>query len=356
MFPVEEDQLSVWIERFLDAEIRGVRSVEVEKKIALQIGRFVDFFRSRYKHERVSAVMKRDVVAWIKELYGDPDKPGEYAASTVNNHKAHLSLWMSWLHRKAPHLLPDDPTKGRELKDIQLPAPEPRALTDEQQLSLRNVCDRLERFHQLRGRQWKGDPSPPIRKNARPKRDRAIMFVFLGTGIRREMLVNLDLQQLEPSDPDQLRRARKAVIRRIRGKGRTEQTKYLEYEERMALADYLEHERPIDAEGDPDAKAIFLVAKEVPERRSGGRLRPEQINRIVSRIGKWHDAEQADPERHVSPLTPHDLRHTYGFGLSMRSGGDRYRLQQELGHRNERYIETYVNPPEEYRAGNRTDL
>ncbi|WP_367758765.1 tyrosine-type recombinase/integrase [Ammoniphilus sp. 3BR4] len=174
------------------------------------------------------------------------------------------------------------------------------------------------------------------------------MFLLLSTGIRREMLVNLNVDQLQPNDPEKLRVARRARLVRVRGKGRTEAVKYLNEDARLALADYLELERPQDV--DPDSQALFLTALGVPDRKSGGRLHVRSINRILEQIGEWHDAEQLQPDRQISPLRPHDLRHTYAFLLSQATQGDRTILQRELIHRNERYLETYTNPPSEVAA------
>ena len=341
-----DDNLTRWKDRFLHMEILGQRNPITEKIIEQQLRRFIDFFRDRYGHERVSAVVRRDVKAWLDYLYDPEDVGGMgFAAATVNNHKAHLSSFMSWLQGQAPHLLPENPVN--RIKDILLPAPEPRALTEPKLRSLMNVCDRLERFHQLKGRQWRGKEAP-LKKNARPKRDRAIVYTLLSTGLRREMLVDLNLDQLDPNDPDKLRSSRSAKLVRVRGKGRTEVTKRLNEDARQALADYLEFERIRDV--DPESRALFLTALKVPDRKPGGRMHPRSINRILEQIGKWHDAEQSDPERHISPLRPHDLRHTYAFFLSELTGGDRSVLQRELGHRNDRYIDVYTNPPEEVSA------
>ncbi len=77
--------------------------------------------------------------------------------------------------------------------------------------SLKNVCDRLERFHQVKGRrQNKGEGMVPVQAHGRPWRDRAIVYVLLSTGLRRDELVNLD--QIEPSTPEALRAVRRARI------------------------------------------------------------------------------------------------------------------------------------------------
>ena len=82
-----------------------------------------------------------------------------------------------------------------------------------------------------------------MRGHSRPLRDRAIVFVLLGTGLRRAELVNLDLAQVEPADPEKLRQARAARLVGVRGNGRTTRTFFLGQDARTALADYLTGER-----------------------------------------------------------------------------------------------------------------
>ncbi len=45
------------------------------------------------------------------------------------------------------------------------------------------------------------------------------------------------------------------------------------------------------------------------------------------------------------------LRHTFAFSLSEATGADAYELERRLGHRSQRYIARYTNPPEEVAAG-----
>ncbi|WP_138753565.1 tyrosine-type recombinase/integrase [Paenibacillus sinopodophylli] len=344
IYQEEEDQLAVWKERFMEKEIHGDRSINIEQKIDKQLQRFIDFFKSLYGHDRISMVTKRDVKAWLDHLYKDGKGIGvPMAAATVNNHRAHLSLFMTWLNQQRPHLLPEDPTKGRGIRDIQLPTPDVKALTEPQLRSLINLLDRLERFYTVKGRAWR-DQEAPLRKNARPKRDRAIVYLFLSSGIRREMLVNLNLEQIEPNDPDQLRAARVFKINRIKGKGRTESRKVIsDKDTREALADYLDFERTLDA--GEEENTLFLRAGTASS--GPGRLSVRQINKMIHRIGEWHDAEQQDPDRKINPLAPHDFRHTYAVYLAIKTSGNKLVLQRELGHSNDRYLQTYTNFPDE---------
>ena len=63
-----------------------------------------------------------------------------------------------------------------------------------------------------------------------------------------------------------------------------------------------------------------------------------------------HTLEQHDPARYISPLRPHDLRHTFAFQLAKVTGADAYELERRLGHRSQRYIQRYTNPPEHIAA------
>jgi integrase len=337
------DSLSAWVGRYLELAVVGVRSRTVAEKAALHLGRFVEFFEEAYGHDRISTVVRRDAQAWQRSLVEQGLAP-----STVNNHIASLSAFTTWMDAQAPDPFPSgDPAKG--IKELRLPPLEPRALSEAQVRSLKNVCDRLERFHELRGRDWKKrDGRIPGRANGRPIRDRAIVFVLLSTGLRREELVEVNLSQVEPNEPERLRTARRVRVRRVKGKGGTERNVFLSKDAREALAEYMERERPKDA--GPKSEALFLSASGTPARRGDGRLSVRAVNLLLERIGRWHDVDVSDPARKVSPLRPHDLRHTFAYRLAATTGKDAYELERRLGHGSQRYIQRYTNPPEDVAA------
>ncbi|GAC1525452.1 MAG: hypothetical protein NVS2B16_33940 [Chloroflexota bacterium] len=337
------DSLAAWMTQYEALAVTGVRSASVAAKIHLHLQRFCVFFIRSYGHDRLSACMHRDVQAWQQQL-----QAAHLAPATINNHLASLSAFTTWVLAHHPHSFPSgDPTKG--IGSLGLPPLEPRALSDDQVRSLKNVCDRLPRFHQMTGRHWGKHPVPPIHALGRPWRDRAIVFVLLSTGLRREELVQLDLEQVRPGTPDALRAARRARIERVHGKGKTERIVFLSADARLALADYLERERPHDVT--PTSTALFLSAAPLAARAPHGRLSPRAINQLLAHIGQWHDAEVDDPTRRVMPLRPHDLRHTFAFHLARVTGADAYELERRLGHRSQRYIQRYTNPPEPVAAG-----
>jgi integrase len=272
------------------------------------------------------------------------------APATVNNHLAHLSAMFTWTRAHAPdRLLPHgDPTKGVE--PLRLPAPETRALNDAQVRTVKNVLDRIEGFHRLTGRAHRAEgTTPAVHRHARPLRDRAIAHLMLGTGLRRAEVVGLVLAQLDPADPAELRRVKRARLAGVRGKGRTTRTVFLGLDARTALADYLECERPTDA--DELSDALFLAAASIATRRPGGALSPRSINTIIGEIGRLHDLQVDDPERQLDTLRPHDLRHSFAYRLSAASGHNRAELERRLGHANDRYLRLYTNPPDEIAAG-----
>jgi site-specific recombinase XerD len=311
----------------------------------LHLQRFQAFFEAAYADERISICLRRDVIAWQNHLQAQGLAP-----STINNHLASLSTFTTWVQAQDPHLFAGgDPTKG--IGELGLPPLEPRSLDSDQVRSLKNVCDRLDRFYQLKGRRRNrrsSDTAAPIRAHGRPWRDRAIVYILLSTGLRREELVEVDLDQVEPHTPEALRQARQSRLTHVKGKGKTKRTVFLSADARTALADYLEKERPRDSEH--ETTALFLSASSIAARAADGRLSPRAINLILLQIGRWHDADIRDPKRHISPLHPHALRHTFAFQLAKVTGADAYELERRLGHRSQRYIQRYTNPPEQVAA------
>jgi site-specific recombinase XerD len=239
--------------------VRGVRSDEVTGKITRHLERSTAWFRTGYGHDRVSAVTPRELTAWRDHLAagGNTGRDGTATAmapATVNNHLAHLSALFSWIavHAPAGLLCHGDPTK--KVEPLRLPAPQARALSGAQVRTVKNVLDRIEGFHQLNGRRHRGGgTATAVHRHARPLRDRAIVHLFLGTGLRRAEVTGLDLTQLDPREPDELRRMKKARLNDVLSKGRTSRIVFLGRDARHAIADYLEAERPGDTDDHREA-------------------------------------------------------------------------------------------------------
>ena len=89
---------------------------------------------------------------------------------------------------------------------------------------------------------------------------------------------------------------KKARPNGVRGKGRTSRSVFLGRDARHATADYLESERPRDA--DQDSEALFLAASSISARRPGGRLSPRSVDTIVVEVGRLHDTPRSRRWRH----------------------------------------------------------
>lgn len=335
------DSLAAWLSVYHHQVLTDQHPAPMVQKTLLHLHRFQQFLVHAYGHDRLSTCVIRDVRTWQRQLHDQG-----FAPSTVNQHLSHLATFVTWAMAHHPTCFPHgNPTYG--IRHLPLPPLEPRALTDEQIRSLKNLCDRLERFvgSTDRRRAPRSDALlAPVRRHARPWRDRAIVLVLLSTGLRREELVQLDLTQVQPCDPAALRVAHRARLHAVHGKGQTERTLFLSADARQALADYLDRERSHDAS--TQTVALLLSAREVASRAPDGRLSPRSINTILARIGRWHDAEFPNPERQIAPLRPHDLRHTFAVQLARQTGADAYELERRLGHSSQRYIQRYTNPPE----------
>ena len=148
----------------------------------------------------------------------------------------------------------------------------------------------------------------PPKKTALGLRDRAMLEVLYGAGVRVSELCGLSLNDVDLKD---------AVIR-VLGKGNKERLCPLNPQAIAAVARYLERRGELlskpDADADPDA--LFLNYK-------GGRLRPRSVARHLDRY-----VLQCALKRNVSP---HALRHSFATHL-LGSGMDVRSIQELLGH------------------------
>jgi integrase len=179
-----------WAARYEQLALTGVRSREVTERIALHLHRFAEYREATYGHQRLGTVVRRAAVGWRDSLVSSGLGP-----STINNHLASLAGFCGWVAAQAREALPGgNPTSG--VRTLALAPLEPRALTAAQVRSLKSVVDRLERFHARKGR--RNDRVRALHGHARAMRDRAIVYVLLSTGLRREELVTLDVTQGQP--------------------------------------------------------------------------------------------------------------------------------------------------------------
>jgi integrase/recombinase XerC len=139
-----------------------------------------------------------------------------------------------------------------------------------------------------------------------PERDRLILELLYGCGIRNSELVGINL--------DDIRMSAEAIL--IRGKGKKERYVPFGAAVRASLAVYLPWRHQLLMTRKRTTAALLLNQR-------GGRLTTRSVGRIVKRIAV---AKGLSPDVH-----PHTLRHAFGTHM-LEEGADLRAIQELLGH------------------------
>ena len=139
-----------------------------------------------------------------------------------------------------------------------------------------------------------------------PERDRLMLELLYGCGIRNSELVGINLDDVRPST--------EAIL--IRGKGKKE--RYVPFGDavKSALKHYLPARQLILSENRKNTPALLINQR-------GGRLTTRSVGRIIKKIAV---AKGLSPEVH-----PHTLRHAFGTHM-LEEGADLRAIQEMLGH------------------------
>jgi len=139
-----------------------------------------------------------------------------------------------------------------------------------------------------------------------PQRDRLILELLYGCGIRNSELAGINV--------DDIRLSSEAIL--IRGKGKKERYVPFGDSAKVALAAYLPVRQPLLAKLKRNTPALLVNQR-------GGRLTTRSIGRIVKNIAV---AKGLSPDVH-----PHTLRHAFGTHM-LEEGADLRAIQEMLGH------------------------
>ncbi len=139
-----------------------------------------------------------------------------------------------------------------------------------------------------------------------PERDRLMLELLYGCGIRNSELIGINL--------DDIRLSAEAIL--IRGKGKKE--RYVPFGDsvRTALTSYLPARQQVLGEHKKNSPALLLNQR-------GGRLTTRSVGRIIKQIAI---ARGLSPDVH-----PHTLRHAFGTHM-LEEGADLRAIQEMLGH------------------------
>ena len=147
-------------------------------------------------------------------------------------------------------------------------------------------------------------PMPEVA--AFPERDRLMLELLYGCGIRNSELTGINL--------DDIRLSAEAIL--IRGKGKKERYAPFGDSVKSALAAYLPARQATVAETRENTTALLINQR-------GGRLTTRSVGRIIKKIAV---AKGLSPDVH-----PHTLRHAFGTHM-LEEGADLRAIQELLGH------------------------
>src|SRR5271169_6073235 len=139
-----------------------------------------------------------------------------------------------------------------------------------------------------------------------PERDRLMLELLYGCGIRNSELTGINL--------DDIRLSAEAIL--IRGKGKKE--RYVPFGDsvKTALAVYLPVRQQVLTERKKNTPALLINQR-------GGRLTTRSVGRIIKKVAV---AKGLSPDVH-----PHTLRHAFGTHM-LEEGADLRAIQELLGH------------------------
>jgi len=138
------------------------------------------------------------------------------------------------------------------------------------------------------------------------ERDRLILELLYGCGIRNSELIGINL--------DDIRWSNELIL--VRGKGRKERYVPFGGSAKVALEAYLPQRQRVMGQTQRSDKALLINLR-------GARLTTRSVGRIVKRIAV---ARGLSPDVH-----PHTLRHAFGTHM-LEEGADLRAIQEMLGH------------------------
>ena len=223
--------------------------------------------------------------AVVNSAAGTPRAP-----ASLHRFKAAVRSFFAWAEETGQ--VAENPARSVTLR--RLPRTTPTFLTEAEKRRLSK---------ELRGRSSK-----------LARRDRVIVELFLGTGIRLQELVSLDVDDVDLD----------AKHLRVRAKGGVPQVKFLKSTLRSLLRLYLNERR---CQGNGECSALFLSNR-------GSRLSAGQV---ANRVKYWLRRARIDKR-----ISPHGLRHTFATHLYSRTG-DILVVKRALGHRDLSTTEIYTH-------------
>ena len=276
------DQITVNVQRYLDhlAVERGL-SVNTLSAYRRDLRRYIAFLAKRgiRSVKRIDEPAVRSFVASISaSTHGREDSP--YSATSVARSLSAVRSFHRFLVRDG--VTQSDPAAGISRPKLPRKLPHPIPVDDVERVIAATQGPTPERV-----------------------RDRAIIELLYGAGLRVSELTGLDVDDLDLESGSV----------RVFGKGSKEREVPVGGMAKKACQDYLVTARPSMARASSRA-ALFLNQR-------GGRLSRQSCGRLLSRYAKMAGLERG--------LSPHTLRHSFATHL-LEGGADVRVVQELLGH------------------------
>ena len=271
----------------LSAEGRSPATIAAYRRDLALVARVAD--------ELAPGIVCRAVTAGLlDQVFSDgavtESERGPRSAASLHRMKAAVRAFFAWAVEAG--VVEDNP--ARSIRMHRLPRKLPVFLT---------TAEKKRLLKELKGR-----------TDLSALRDRAMIEVLLGTGIRLGELAALDMDDIDLD----------AKHLRVRAKGNVPQVKFIKTDLRTLLRRYLAERR---RHGRPEMEALFLSNRD-------GRLCQRQI---ANRLAHWLRKAGIEKE-----LTPHGLRHTFATHL-YGATNDLLVVQRALGHRDVSTTQIYTH-------------
>ena len=194
------DSLAAWIEAYFRFEVTTSPSSQQAQR--RDLGRFLAFMQLEEGSDERQRWTNRLSRAFVDALRTELSPQGKrrYSDRTIARMVAHLKTFSKWIHKLRPFPL------GNPMEKIRALVPgtgleTERALTPSEK---RRILDAADHLPVVGGRskdrhRYRSDlvSERPRRKGYRPWRNRAIVSLLIGTGMRRTAAVSLDLHDVD---------------------------------------------------------------------------------------------------------------------------------------------------------------
>lgn len=313
-----QDTVLWWAEQYFRFEVTTAQSSRKVQHRDLQL--FLDYMKEEEGSNERVAWTPRLSKSFLDHLRKEKvDGLRRWNDRTVNRVMAHLKTFSKWIHKLKPFPL-GNPMERISLVSVGNNLEIDRALTPSERRKLLDAADLLLQVGgRSKDRSRYRNVERPTHKNYRPLRNRAMIYALIETGMRRAAVTNLDLANVNW-------RERKVTVEEKGGKTH----EYAISKEGIeAIRDYIEKERPTDAEH-LKSPALFLSAASNP--RAGERLSVRTVNEVWDEVCKLASVEGR---------TPHSARHAMGKHIIDKTGNIAA-VQRQLGHKNATYSMQYA--------------